>query len=96
MPREGEMLNQTDENLSALIDSTDDLIWSVDTDYRLLTFNSALQRYHQANSDIRLEVGMRPAHLLPPPRAEHWPDLYERAMTEGPFSTESARAENPC
>lgn len=93
MPSEGEMLNQTGENLSALIDSTEDFVWSVDTDYRLLTFNSALQRYYQANFGTRPEVGMRPEHLLPPARAERWPDLYRRAMTDGPFSTESTRAD---
>jgi len=93
MPREGETLNQTEQNLSALIDSTEDFIWSVDTNYRMLTFNSALQRYYQANFGIRPEVGMRPEHLLPPPRAERWPHLYQRAMIEGSFSTESTRAD---
>ncbi|HEY1984289.1 MAG TPA: PAS domain S-box protein [Terracidiphilus sp.] len=93
MPREGEVLNQTEENLSALIDSTEDFIWSVDTEYRLLTFNSALQRYYLDNFGTQPEVGMRPEHLLPPLRAERWPDLYRRAMAEGRFSTESTRAD---
>ena len=87
------MLNQTGENLSALIDSTEDFIWSVDTDYRLLTFNSALRRYYQVNFGTCPELGMRPEELLPAPRAERWPDLYRRAMTEGPFSIESTRAD---
>ena len=87
------MLNQSEVNLSALIDSTEDFIWSVDTDYRLLTFNSALQRYYQVNFGTCPEVGVLPEQLLPPPRAERWPDLYGRAMTEGPFSAESTRAD---
>jgi len=33
------MPNQAEANLSALIESTEDLIWSVDLDYRLITFN---------------------------------------------------------
>ena len=34
---------QAEANLSALIESSDDLIWSVDLDYRLLTFNTAFR-----------------------------------------------------
>jgi diguanylate cyclase (GGDEF)-like protein/PAS domain S-box-containing protein len=87
------MLDQTHENLSTLIDSTKDFIWSVDTEYRLLTFNSALRRYYETNFGIRPEVGMRPEDLLPTPRAERWPELYRRAIDEGHFSTESTRVD---
>ena len=34
---------RADANLAALIESTEDLIWSVDLNYGLLTFNRALQ-----------------------------------------------------
>jgi len=35
-------LKDSRSNLAALVESTDDMIWSVDLDYRLLTFNSRL------------------------------------------------------
>jgi hypothetical protein len=36
--------HHAEANLSALIESTEDLIWSVDLDYRLLTFQRGISR----------------------------------------------------
>ncbi len=84
-----EMQIQAEANLSALIESTEDLIWSVDLDDRLVTFNCALQRHHmEATFGIRPAVGMRPSDLVPPERANLMPSLYERARTEGPVRVE--------
>jgi diguanylate cyclase (GGDEF)-like protein/PAS domain S-box-containing protein len=75
-------------NLSALIESTKDIIWSVDRDYRLTTFNGELKRTLEANYDITPVEGMLPEDLLPPERAALFRPLYERALTEGPCRTE--------
>ena len=75
-------------NLRALIESTDDLIWSVDLNYRLLTFNNAAYKAIKGSSGVRAAVGMPPEELLPPGRAELWPPLFERALSEGPFRAE--------
>lgn len=75
-------------NLSALIESTEDLIWSVDLDHRFITFNNALRR------DIEDNYGRQPAEgiiiedLLPPGRAVLLSQLYDRALSEGPFRIE--------
>ena len=79
---------QADANLRALIESTDDLIWSVDPDFRLLTFNRAAQEAVERTFGVRAEVGMRLNELFPPERAALWPPLYERALVEGPFRSE--------
>ena len=86
---------QTDAaaNLAALIESTEDLIWSVDLNYRVLTFNRALQDNIQRNYGVRPAVGMRPEDLLPPARAALWPPLFDRALSEGPFRTEYSLAD---
>ncbi len=81
------MGNQAAANLSALIESTDDLIWSVDLDYRLLAFNRAFQKAFQDTFGIRVETGMSREGLLPPERAVLFPPLYKRALSEGPFRT---------
>ena len=86
-------MEQTAANLSALINNTGDLVWSVDLNYGLLTFNSALVRYYEANFGITPAVGMRPADLLPADRAARWPVRYERALKEGSFLFESSRAD---
>jgi len=75
-------------NLRALIESTDDLIWSVDLNYRLQTFNSAAYQAIEASSGVRAAVGMGPEDLLTPARAALFPPLYDRVLSEGPFRAE--------
>jgi diguanylate cyclase (GGDEF)-like protein/PAS domain S-box-containing protein len=80
--------HQAAANLSALIESTEDLIWSVDLDFALLTFNSALRHHVERNFGTLAALGKRPEDLLPPERAAIWPPLFCRALTEGPFRAE--------
>jgi PAS domain S-box-containing protein len=82
------MPNPVDANLSALIESTQDFIWSVDLDFRLLVFNSALRDNVERNSGIGVAVGMGPEDMMPPTRAALWPPLYRRALIDGPFRVE--------
>ena len=63
------MRNQAEANLSALIESTEDFIWSVDLDFGLLTFNRALQQHIKRTFGTQAAVGKRPHDLLPPERA---------------------------
>jgi diguanylate cyclase (GGDEF)-like protein/PAS domain S-box-containing protein len=80
--------HQAAANLSALIESTEDLVWSIDLNFALLTFNSALKRHIERNFGTLAAVGKRPEDLLPPERAAIWPPLFNRALTEGPFRAE--------
>ena len=80
--------HRAEANLSALIESTEDLIWSVDLNYGLLTFNRAFHDDIQRSCGVRSVVGMRLEDLLPPARAALWPPLYERALSQGPFRAE--------
>ena len=82
------MPHQAQANLSALIESTHDLIWSVDLEYRLITFNKALQNDLQNTFGVRVAAGIRFHEALPPERAVLWPSFYERALSQGPFRTE--------
>ncbi|SPE29838.1 Diguanylate cyclase/phosphodiesterase with PAS/PAC sensor(S) [Candidatus Sulfotelmatomonas gaucii] len=75
-------------NLSALIESKADFIWSVDRNYRLITFNGELKRTFEASFGITPVAGMLPGDLLPPERAAIFPPLYERAVADGPFRFE--------
>jgi two-component system cell cycle sensor histidine kinase/response regulator CckA len=86
--RDGNARHDAEANLSALIESTQDLIWSVDLNYGLLTFNRALEQTFEHTHGVRLAVGMRPEDVLPAARAALWPPLYNRALSEGPFRTE--------
>jgi diguanylate cyclase (GGDEF)-like protein/PAS domain S-box-containing protein len=80
--------DQAEANLSALIESTEDLIWSVDLDYGLLTYNKAFRRHAERNLGIPAAIGKRPQDFLSPEKAAIWPPLFERALSQGPFRTE--------
>jgi diguanylate cyclase (GGDEF)-like protein/PAS domain S-box-containing protein len=80
--------NQAAANLTALIESTEDLIWSIDLNFGLLTFNRALQRHVHRHWGTQTAIGKRPQDLLPAERAAIWPPLFQKALTKGPFRTE--------
>ena len=82
------MPNQTEANLSALIESTEDHIWSVDLNCRLILFNRAFQRHVEQIYGVQVAVGMRPEDMFLLERAAPWPQLFKRALSEGPFRIE--------
>jgi PAS domain S-box-containing protein len=86
--RAEDAIHQAEANLSALIESTEDLLWSVDLTYALQVCNKAFRDNIECNYGIRAAVGMECEDLLTPERATLWPPLYERALSEGPFRAE--------
>jgi PAS domain S-box-containing protein len=76
------------ESLSALIESTEDLIWSVDLDHRLTNFNSTFQEHFTKNFGFPAVVGLCPQELPQPADAAHWPPLYAQALSGGKYRTE--------
>jgi len=95
MPNEAQSSSQVAEphhpaaaNLYALIESTEDLIWSVDLEFRLIAFNHALAQHVKRWFGTVVEVGRTPQDLLPPERAAIWPPLFQQALDHGPYRTE--------
>ena len=82
------MLKHAEANLLALIESTQDLIWSVDLDYRLITFNKALQQNILEDYGVRIKAGMRFHEVISQQRTALWPGYYARVLAEGPFRVE--------
>jgi PAS domain S-box-containing protein len=82
-------LSESQTLLSSLVNSTSDLIWSVDAErFGLLTFNRALTEYFLNNHGINIRIGMSPEELLPADFARHWHSFYRKALEKGPFTTE--------
>lgn len=81
--------NELQTTLNAIIDSTHDLIWSVDpVSFGLMTFNQGLRDYFLQARGIALEPGMRPEDLFPPGEyVERWRGFYQKALREGPYTT---------
>ena len=75
-------------HLSALIDSTEDYIWSVDLDFRFIAFNHATAQSFEAQIGRPLCVGMRHDEQLSPELGAKWVAFYKRAIAEGPFQAE--------
>ena len=76
--------------LSALTESTDDFIWSVDPEsFGLQFFNSGLRNYFFNQYGIRIQKGMRPEDLFTRQAViDCWHAFYRRALASGPYSQE--------
>ncbi len=57
---------QTVASLTALFESAEDLIWSVDLNFRIITMNKALLRHLERNFGISGALGKLPEEVLPP------------------------------
>ena len=80
-------LRQAQESLSSLIESTHDLIWSVDRRRRAVIFNTAAREHLASNYGSDVAAGMVVEDYLPPERAALWHLLYDRAVAEGIYRT---------
>jgi PAS domain S-box-containing protein len=83
-------LEDSRANLAALIESTSDLIWSVDLEQRLVTCNPVFRSYFRNAYGIEPELGSRASDLLPADRAGFWPPLYQRVLDGGPLTVDCA------
>jgi PAS domain S-box-containing protein len=84
-------LHKSQATLKAVIDSTIDMIWSVNAiDFGLLTWNNAFWKYYKENRGIEIKVGMRPCDLFPPGSSyiQAWENYFTQALQNGSFSTE--------
>jgi PAS domain S-box-containing protein len=83
-------VKEAKKHLEAIIESTQDLIWSVDPDdYGLIAFNQSLSDYFIAKQNLAIQPGMRPADLFSSPEAvDIWVDLYGKALKYGSYKSE--------
>ncbi|MGI9212976.1 MAG: ATP-binding protein [Methylococcaceae bacterium] len=90
-------INQSTEAkilLHSVIDSTQDLIWSVDAElFGITSFNRAVEEFWLAKG-VQIREGMRPTEFNSAPQLiEFWTSLYRRALNEGPFTFEYRASE---
>ena len=85
-------LRESQALTNAIVDSTSDMIWSVDPErFGLLTFNHGLSDYFLHRRGMTIQTGMRPEDLFPTDDfVRQWHSFYNRALAEGPYSTEYA------
>jgi PAS domain S-box-containing protein len=75
-----EALKESEMDLTAVIENTQDSIWSVDREGYLLTLNSSFRREFQRFSGIELKKGDRILDHLQEAEQKIWSELYERAL----------------
>ncbi len=84
-------LSESQALLASLVDSTSDLIWSVDSEhFGLLTFNRGLSEYFLHQRGLQIKTGMRPEDLFPTEDyyIQQWHMFYRKALDEGSFTAE--------
>lgn len=77
-------------NQQALINATNDLIWSVDTNYSLITANhSFIERMREyTNATIKTGEYLLKEKIFPPDHLAFWKNMYDRALNGERFSFE--------
>ncbi|MBT8337395.1 MAG: PAS domain S-box protein, partial [Gemmatimonadetes bacterium] len=73
-------------NVKALVENTGDMIWSVDTEHRLVTFNSAFSLATEARWGREPHVGDTPDQVFGEEDLEWYADLYRRVLRGQRFS----------
>jgi len=83
-------LAESEALTKAIVESTSDMIWTVDSEsFRLLTFNRSLEDYFLRWCGIRLQAGTTPeGHFPSEDLVKRWRGLYQRALSEGSYTTE--------
>ncbi len=85
-----EEILQNSANLTALIENTNDFIWSIDKDYKLLTANSEFLDDITPLYNEKLSVGslLLDKEKLPPELYKEWKDIYDKVLSGNRFKTE--------
>ncbi len=81
-------LTESQANLAALIDNTDDAVWSVDRELRMVAFNATTRREYRLFSGEEMRAGTRAGQHLSKAEREYWDGLYQRALNGERFAVE--------
>ena len=73
-------------NLNALVENTGDVIWSVNADHALITFNSAFALAVEARTGFEPSVGDGPEDLYPSDQAIWFQQSYDEVLRQGRMS----------
>jgi len=81
-------LHASGENLAAVINNIDDSIWSINTNYQLMTFNATFGQNFETMFGVNVKVGDNIIDLLPPDWRPEDIALYDRALGGEKFIVE--------
>ncbi|MBV6645434.1 MAG: PAS domain-containing protein [Cyclobacteriaceae bacterium] len=68
-------------NLKAVLENTNALVCSLDTNFKLTTFNKNYRNALRTMFDLKVEEGLNIVEALPEPAKHIWKDRFERCMS---------------
>ncbi|NCA76966.1 MAG: PAS domain S-box protein [Alphaproteobacteria bacterium] len=85
-----ETIRKSQALLSSIVNSKNDLIWSVDpVNFGLTYFNRELEEYFLHERDIQICLGNKPEDLFAKQEyVESWKSMYRKTLDEGSYSIE--------
>jgi two-component system sensor histidine kinase/response regulator len=83
-------LSEAKENISALINNIEDSIWSIDKNYRLISFNVTFSKSFEEMFGIVVKPGDIVTDLVPEDWKDEEVELYDRALGGERFAVERA------
>ncbi|HEX4006777.1 MAG TPA: EAL domain-containing protein [Acidobacteriaceae bacterium] len=86
--KNGETADGSRVDFEALVESSDDPVWSVGLDFGILSINRAARQILRSVLGCEAPQGARPADVVPPAEAALWNGFYERALVEGTVRVE--------
>jgi PAS domain S-box-containing protein len=81
-------LEANQANLTALLENTNDAIWSVDKNYCLIAYNAQIAEAFLLGYGVKLVPGMRIVDEVPLEERQQWISFYNRALQGERFSVE--------
>ncbi|MGE5497419.1 MAG: PAS domain S-box protein [Syntrophothermus sp.] len=80
---------ESQTQIEAIFNATDDLIWSVDpVNFGVSTYNNGFRDYFLKKRGIEIKSGMIPEDLVPHEYADLWYEMYNTALEKGSYITE--------
>ncbi len=86
--QEKDALVKAQANLRATINNTEIMIWSLDRDFRLLTFNEPFERYNKEYFNLEIKPGASHRTFINDSTAKKWEDRYWRVLVGEIFEFE--------
>jgi PAS domain S-box-containing protein len=82
-------LSESLNSFLAVIESTNDIIWTVRADdFSLKTYNSSVRNFMLEAYGKDIEKGMKIENIFPAGKIKQWYNYYRNALLNGPFSME--------
>ena len=73
-------LNQSEANLSSLLNNREESIWSIDRDYNYLIFNKFFKEEYSNTFNIELKKGLNALQIFTPELKDLWESKYDQAL----------------